>query len=38
MWGPWMAHFFHLKRSDMVAENIELGEIVAMWDAIKANG
>jgi hypothetical protein len=38
MWGPWMAFHFHLKRSEIVAENVELGEIVAMWDAVKPKG
>ena len=38
MWAPWMSHYYHLKRSDIVRENIELGEIVAMWDAVNTKG
>lgn len=35
MWAPWLAHWFHLQRNDLVAQNVTLGEIVAMWDASK---
>jgi hypothetical protein len=38
MWAPWMAHYFHLQRSDIVRENIEFNEIVAMWDGVKPKG
>lgn len=34
MWAPWMAHHFHLQRSDMVRENISLREFLAMWDGV----
>jgi len=38
MWGPWLSANFNLLRSDIVDQNITLGEIVAMWDGLKADG
>jgi hypothetical protein len=35
MWAPWVSAQFHLKRSDMVAENVSLREFLAMWDSIQ---
>lgn len=35
MWAPWMAHWFHLQKNDIVTQNIRLTEIVAMWDSLK---
>jgi len=33
MWAPWIAHYFHLKRSDMV--DVSLHDFLAMVDFVK---
>jgi hypothetical protein len=35
MWGPWMAHHFHIQRNDLIANNVTIDEVLAMWDATK---
>jgi hypothetical protein len=35
MWSPWMSAKWNILRSDIVDENIDLNEIVGMWDAMK---
>lgn len=37
MWSPWMSAKFNIQRSDIEANNVTLGEIVAMWDALKGD-
>lgn len=34
MWAPWVAHLFHLRRSDMA--NVTLHEFLAMYDQVKS--
>jgi hypothetical protein len=34
MWAPWMLKF-NLHRGDILADNISLFEIIALWDAVK---
>lgn len=36
MWGPWLSANFNIHKPDIVNNNITLGEIVAMWDGLKA--
>jgi hypothetical protein len=35
MWSPWMSAKWHILRNDVLDQNIDLNEIVGMWDAMK---